>query len=282
MAYPSTLSTYTDPLATDKLNSPSHSAIERAQNTGLEELEAFVGTLSSVSGTLMYDVRAAASNGGGHVQTANKGGTGQTSYAKGDILVATSSSVLAKLSVGTDGHVLTVDSTQSTGVKYAAPVSGEWTYSGKLTYSNSSTPQSFTGISSHQFLKLVSKVKNVSSTTTLGVTLQVNSIAAAAYGLTYHTDTAIATQAGQPSWTLQRGQGPTDSTYMGETVINGNNPTVVTSVFNMYHTGSSTNLNDNIAIQGVVTTTSSVISKVHFVPDVPITGTVELWYKDAQ
>ena len=121
MAWPSTLSSFTDPTPTQRLNSPSHSSIESAQNTALEEIQAFVGTSSSTLGTLYYDIRAAASNGGGHVQSANKGGTGQTSYTKGDIIVAQSSSVLSKLAVGTDGYIFVADSGQNAGVRWTAP-----------------------------------------------------------------------------------------------------------------------------------------------------------------
>lgn len=121
MAYPSVLSTYTDPVPTDRLSTTPHSAIETAQNTGLKEIQAFVGTESSLIGTLMYDIRGSGSNGGGHVQTANKGGTGQTAYTKGDILVATSASVLAKLAIGTDTQVLTANSSVAAGVQWGAP-----------------------------------------------------------------------------------------------------------------------------------------------------------------
>ncbi len=98
MSYPSVVTTFTDPVPTEKLNSPSHSSIETAQNEGLEEVQTFVGTESSAVGTLMYDIRATASGGGGHVQSANKGGTGQTVYTAtgGDLLLSTSSSVIAK------------------------------------------------------------------------------------------------------------------------------------------------------------------------------------------
>lgn len=118
MVWPSLLSTFTDPSPTDKLSTTPHSSIETVQNTGIKELQAFIGTESSVVGTLMYDIRGAGSNGGGHVQTANKGGTGQTAYTKGDVLVATSSSVLTKLAVGVDGNVLAADSTTATGLAY--------------------------------------------------------------------------------------------------------------------------------------------------------------------
>ena len=116
--FPSVISTISDPTATNRLNSPSHSSIEQAQNDGIEKLETFVGTLSSAVGTLMYDIRGAGSDGGGHVQGANKGGTGQTTFTKGDILVAQSSSVLSKLAVGANNDLLVADSSQDVGVKW--------------------------------------------------------------------------------------------------------------------------------------------------------------------
>lgn len=124
MSYPSTIANITNPNPTDKLNNPSHSSIETAQNTNISQIQTFVGTLSSAVGTLVYDIRSSNSDGGGHIQSANKGGTGQTSYAKGDMLVAQSQSVLSKLAVGVDGYVLTADSSQQTGVRWAATGGG--------------------------------------------------------------------------------------------------------------------------------------------------------------
>lgn len=139
MAYPSTLTTLTNPNANDKLNSPSHSSIHSAENTAITELQTFVGTLASTAGTLIYDIRATASDGGGHVQGVNKGGTGQTAYTKGDLLVASSSSVLTKLAVGaTDGQVLKVDSTKATGLTYGNAALGAPTV---RVYTVSSTAQ---------------------------------------------------------------------------------------------------------------------------------------------
>jgi len=62
------------------------------------------------------------------------GGTNQTSYTKGDILVASAGTTLTKLGVGTDGQILTADSTQATGVKWAAAGSGSGTVNSGTQY----------------------------------------------------------------------------------------------------------------------------------------------------
>ena len=124
MAFPSTLSALTNPQATDKLNSPSHSGIEQAQNAAIEQIEAVIGVEGSASvvGSLEYFIKSPDSNGGGHIQTANKGGTGQTTYTKGDILVATSSSVVAKLAVGGDGQTLVANSSTASGMNWTTAI----------------------------------------------------------------------------------------------------------------------------------------------------------------
>jgi hypothetical protein len=47
------------------------------------------------------------------------GGTGQTSYTKGDLIVTPGGTTLNKLSVGTDGQSLTADAASTNGLKWA-------------------------------------------------------------------------------------------------------------------------------------------------------------------
>lgn len=123
MAFPSTLSAFPRPNPTDLLNSPSHSGLHNTVSSALGQVEAVIGVEgnSSVVGTLMQIVKSPGSQGGGHVQGAAFGGTGQTTFAKGDMFVAQSASVISKLAVGADNTQLVADSSTSVGVKWATP-----------------------------------------------------------------------------------------------------------------------------------------------------------------
>lgn len=57
------------------------------------------------------------------VSVAN-GGTGQTTYTKGDLLAAPGGATLNKLAVGSDAQVLTADAASANGVKWAAAAGG--------------------------------------------------------------------------------------------------------------------------------------------------------------
>ncbi len=58
---------------------------------------------------------------------ATKGGTGQTTYATGDLLYASAANTLSKLVAGTNGHVLTLAAGVPT---WAAPSGGGWSLTG--------------------------------------------------------------------------------------------------------------------------------------------------------
>lgn len=62
--------------------------------------------------------------GGTHPVVEDDGGTGQTAYTKGDILIATGATTLVKLAVGSNDDLLTADSGEASGVKWAAAAGG--------------------------------------------------------------------------------------------------------------------------------------------------------------
>lgn len=121
MPFPSVLNSFSRPSTTSRLNNPSHSALHNDVSSAVGQIEQVIGRdgNNSVAGSLIYQIRSPDSDGGGHVQVANKGGTGQTTFTKGDLLVATSASVVAKLAVGLDGKILVADSSVAAGIKWA-------------------------------------------------------------------------------------------------------------------------------------------------------------------
>ena len=59
--------------------------------------------------------------------------------AKGDLIAGTAADTVARLAVGTNGQVLTADSTEATGLKYATPSAGAVTLISTTSYSGQSS-----------------------------------------------------------------------------------------------------------------------------------------------
>jgi len=83
--------------------------------------------------------------------------------AKGDLIAATAADTPARLAVGTNGHVLTADSTAATGLKWAAVPSGGITLLSTTTLSGTST--NITSID-QGYNQLLIVVKNMSLSAT--------------------------------------------------------------------------------------------------------------------
>jgi len=73
----------------------------------------------------------------GDVTITNSMATAMTT--KGDIIVATGSGTFIRQGVGTNGHVLTADSAEADGLKWAAPAAGGMTLLSTTTLSGAST-----------------------------------------------------------------------------------------------------------------------------------------------
>lgn len=101
------------------------------------------------------------------------GGTGQSTYTKGDILASPGFNTLNKLAVGTDGFVLTADAASTNGIKWAAAAGGgptiltaytttDTTYNNTSTYAN--TGLSVTVASSGVYQVEVSLIGSINGT----------------------------------------------------------------------------------------------------------------------
>jgi hypothetical protein len=83
--------------------------------------------------------------------------------AKGDLLVGTADNTVDRLAVGTDGYTIVADSSSATGLAYAAPAGGGFTFTqiASTSMSGSSTI-SFTGLTSN-YLFLAIEAATVTS-----------------------------------------------------------------------------------------------------------------------
>jgi len=109
--------------------------------------------------------------------------------AKGDLISATAADTPARLAVGTNGHVLTADSTTATGLKWAASASGGMTLLQSLSLSGASTTSSTLSSAYKQFYVLI---RNTYGGSLDDITLRLN------------TDTGS-----NYSWNLIQGSGAT-------------------------------------------------------------------------
>jgi hypothetical protein len=120
ITYPTSLDNFTNPTASDAMNSVSvpHATQHSDLNDAVEALEAKVGVNSSAVVTSHdYKITDLVSR----VTTLENAESPDTIIdAKGDLIVGSADDTATRLGVGTDGFVLTADSNETTGVKWAS------------------------------------------------------------------------------------------------------------------------------------------------------------------
>jgi len=131
-----------DPFTTDRF----YDVPDRSGNMALEDNTSFqnlLDTASTTQGTILYRnasdwVTLSPGTSGQYLKTLGAGanpiwdspsGSGAVDTdaiwdAKGDLAVGTGANTASKLTAGTNGHVLTADSAEPTGLKWAAPAGG--------------------------------------------------------------------------------------------------------------------------------------------------------------
>jgi hypothetical protein len=108
--------------------------------------------------------------------------------AKGALLSASAASTPGVLTVGANGTVLTADSAETTGLKWATPAAGGMTLLSTTTLN--ATTINITGIS-QDYKKLVGFIKNARPSTSANYNLRYNNISSATYSNTRFGSTSV-------------------------------------------------------------------------------------------
>jgi len=139
------------------------------------------------------------------VATANAAVPSSTVTAKADILVGASSGVVDNLAVGTNGQVLTADSTQTLGLVWSAAATGDVTLTGTQTLTNKTLTAPVINLSinantatTYTFV-LADNGKLVTSNNASAQTLSIPTNASVAYAIGAQINVAWITGAGQPT-----------------------------------------------------------------------------------
>ena len=115
--YPGAIDNYTNPSSSEPMNAPSHAGQHANANDAVEAIETELGTDPSGSAATVK-ARLDGIEDGSRIGSVAM--LKSLIDAKGDLLAGTANDTVARLPVGTNGHVLTADSAQAAGVKWAA------------------------------------------------------------------------------------------------------------------------------------------------------------------
>jgi hypothetical protein len=158
--------------------------------------------------------------------------------AKGDLVAGTAADTFSRIAVGANGTVLTADSAEATGLKWATPAGG-----GGMTSIASGTLSNqglnITSISgSYLGLKLV--FNNVTATASYDLSFRINGSTSAIYGQGFFRATSTGVAAGTPiNWL--------DQIYVNSNAIKSDTP--LTAIFDIpFHARTNTTRLGNILV----------------------------------
>jgi hypothetical protein len=116
--------------------------------------------------------------------------------AKGDIITATAADTPARLALGTNGQVLTVDTTTATGLKYATPSSGAMALITRSSFSNVASV-TYDSVFSSTYGSYLVVIENIyCATTTDDLCIQMRYSGTTDTGSTYTNATIVSVNSG--------------------------------------------------------------------------------------
>lgn len=172
--------------------------------------------------------------------------------AKGDLIAATAADTPARLAVGTNGYVLTADSAEATGLKWAASSSGALVLIARTTFSGVAS-QTFDSVFTSTYKSYVAIIENFVGTTAgddlqlqfrYGTTTRTTGYNATSW-TTYISGTQQFGNSGDTFITMNVGSGSTGAPVTGTLWFNkvgqtAERPTVRGQTFNTDNTTNNT------------------------------------------
>jgi hypothetical protein len=165
--------------------------------------------------------------------------------AKGDLIGATAADTPARLAVGTNGQILTADSTAATGLKWSTPASGSGlTLISTTSFSNVAS-QLFDNVFNSTYSTYVAVINNISAVTTsddlqmqlryAGPTTQTASYYGSSSAVPFSGSTVVTGTNNQAQWTISLNTGSSSTPGAGEFYFaNVGNSSLVPSVRGQY------------------------------------------------
>lgn len=119
--------------------------------------------------------------------------------AKGDLITATAADTPARLAVGTNGQVLTADSAEATGLKWATTSSGGWTEIASANFPTNAASFTISSIpTTYKFLRLILRDFHFGASANDQLEFRVNSLTAVVVNQTTFAETS--SSAGNGTW----------------------------------------------------------------------------------